>query len=131
MNEEIHYPVKQVFILKMIDHEPSDLFFYRSDDCKNNKTWVQELVIMRKNLEKLNLVLNQLTPVHSREKFYKWYIMMDKFDYVSLILAYEKETSPDLIINLHEIVCQRVRKFEEIYLNAAYNFKVTIINFFI
>lgn len=124
MNEELHFPVKQVYILKIINHKPTDLFFYRTDDCKSKTEWVQELVIMRKNLEKLNLVKNQLTPVHSREKFFKWYIMQDQFDYVSLILAYEKETSSRLIINLHEVVCEKVRKFEEIYLNAAYNFKV-------
>ena len=81
---------------------------------------------MRKNLTKLNLENNQLTPVHSREEFFKWYLLKDGLDYVSLILAYEKETSPDLVIHLHEFICQTVRQYETVFLNAAYNFKVLL-----
>ena len=124
MKTEVHFPVKQVLIFKIVNQKPTDLFFYRTDDSKSKKSWMQELIIMRKNLPKLNLENNQLTPVHSREEFFKWYLLKDGLDYVSLILAYEKETSTDLVIHLHEFICQRIRKFETLFLNAAYNFKV-------
>ena len=112
------YPVKLALIFRSFDQKESNLLLYSTKESKTDTIWVQELAVLRKTYANLDVKVNQLLPIHSRNDGFKWLIQKDEHRYISFFLIKDKLVEELKILALRKRVCKLIKDQEELLLST-------------
>jgi hypothetical protein len=121
------YSVKIALIFRSFDEKESNLLLYSTQDSKKNKPLIQELAVLRKTYKNLEIKVNQLLPIHSRQENCKWLIQKDEHRYISFFLIQDKLVDELQVLTLRKRVCKLIKEQEELLLSTDELLKVNII----
>ena len=119
------YPIKIALIFRSFDPIKSNLLLYSTIDAKKNKTWIQEMAVLRNTHEDISVKVRQLLPIHSREEGYKWLIQKDEHRHLSFILIQENRVDEVKVLELRKKVCRQIKEQEEVLLSKNPLLKVS------
>ena len=83
------FPLKLFLIIDSSSKDPEKRFFLelrKFDNPDTKETFKAEKFVLVEKFSRLRLKVDERVPIHSREEEYKWFVVMDTFGFIYLMM---------------------------------------------
>jgi ribosomal protein L33 len=112
------FPLKLFMIIDSTNKDPETRVFLelkKFDNPDTKETFKAEKFVLIEKFSRLRLKVDERVPIHSRENDYKWFVIMDTFGFIYLMMINHLDFSEKLLFSMLDKVKNKMRDNKDIF----------------